>query len=153
MKKETINYFLFIATFIVSIINLGFSLPRKCWDMDIDYLGVIIGILAVLVTILIGLQLYNYIFARENVKLIVNEEIQRMVRDYEHVSEARYKVFSGYDFIVSDFNAPKIIDSIMDALKEIGQCENTIMKDYALRDTMEEAHVFLSSDKDQGTVL
>lgn len=146
MKKEHIYFYLFIATFIVSFVSLGFSLPRESWCTGVDYLGVIVGILAVLVTILIGLQLYNYIFARENIQQIVDTEIQKMVKDYEHVTEARNMVFSGYDFIVSDFNAAKIIDRIMEALKEIEQCENTTMKSYTLRDTMEEAHVFLSSD-------
>ena len=146
MKKEHIYFYLVLATFIVSFVSLGISLSRNNRCTGFDYLGVIVGILAVLVTILIGLQLYNYIFVRENIQQIVDAEIQKMVKDYEHVTEARNKVFSAYDFLVTDFNAPKIIDRIMEALKEIEQCENATMKSYTLRDTMEEAHVFLSSN-------
>lgn len=54
MKKEHIYLFLVIATFIVSFVSLGFSLPRDLSDVSVDYLGVIVAILAVLVTILIG---------------------------------------------------------------------------------------------------
>ena len=43
MKKEHIYFFLVIATFIVSFVSLGISLPRCDWSNGIDYLGVIVG--------------------------------------------------------------------------------------------------------------
>ena len=94
-----------------------------------DYLGVIVGILAVLVTILIGLQLYNYIFAKENIKQIIDEEIRKMGKDFEHVTSAHEKMLGGYDFVVTDYCNEKIVDSIMMALKDLIECENSKMRD------------------------
>lgn len=67
MKKDHIIYYKFFATFVVSFINLGVSCGREEWRNGMDYLGVVVCILALLVTVLIGLQLYNYIYARENI--------------------------------------------------------------------------------------
>lgn len=74
MKKEHILYYAIFASFLVSLVSLGISVPRNPEDLGIDYLGVIVGILSVLVTVLVGLQLYNYIYAQENIKQIVNQQ-------------------------------------------------------------------------------
>lgn len=144
MKKEQIYFFLVLATFIVSFVSLGFSLPRCEWSNGMDYLGVIVGILAVLVTILIGLQLYNYIFARENIKQIIEEEIRKMGKDFEHVTSAHEKMLAGYDFVVTDYCNEKIADSIMMALKDLTECDNPKMRDSSIDYIMVECHKFVS---------
>lgn len=143
MKKEHIYFYLVLATFIVSFVSLGFSLPRVEWSNGIDYLGVIVGILAVLVTVLIGLQLYNYIFARENLKQIIDGEVIKMIKDYEHVTAAHDKVHDGYDYIVTRFVNEKITDAIMTSIKELEHCENPAMKSNCLDYVMKESHSFL----------
>lgn len=140
MKKEHIYLLLVIATFIVSFVILGFSLPRDLSDVSVDYIGVIVAILAVLVTILIGLQLYNYIFARENIKQIVDEEIRKMLQDYGHTTDARDCMFNGFEFVVFDYNCPKITDAIMKALQEVAKCESIEMRQQTLDYIMKEAH-------------
>ena len=144
MRKEQIYFFLVLATFIVSFVSLGFSLPRCEWSNGIDYLGVIVCILAVLVTVLIGLQLYNYIFARENIKQIIDEEIRKMVKDFEHVTSAHEKMLGGYDFVVTDYCNEKIADSIMMALKDLIECGNPKMRDSSIDYVMVECHKFVS---------
>ena len=105
-----------------------------------DYLGVIVGILALLVTVLIGLQLYNYIYARENISSMMNEAIRKMVMDYEHITKARDTLMNSYDFVVVDYNAAKIADGIMEALKETNKCGNVEMKNNSLNHIMDDAH-------------
>lgn len=143
MKKEHIYFFLVFATFIVSFVSLGISLPRCDWDNGMDYLGVIVAILAVLVTVLIGLQLYNYIFARENIKQIVDGEIQKMVKDYELVTQAHDNILEGYEFVVSDYCNEKIVNAIMSALQCLTKCDNINMKNSCLDYVMNESHRFI----------
>lgn len=140
MKKDHIIYFMFFATFVVSFVSLGMSCGREEWRNGIDYLGIIVGILAMLVTVLIGLQLYNYIYARENISSMMNEAIRKMVTDYEHITKARDTLMNSYDFVVVDYNAAKITDGIMEALKETNKCENAEMKWNLLDHIMEDAH-------------
>ncbi len=128
-----------IISLFVSIIVLVNYCPTQ--NLRFDYLGVIVGILALLVTVLIGLQLYNYIFARENVKLIVDDQIRRMVSDYEHISKARDNVYEGFEFVVNDYVNEKITDHIIAALQELDRCENADMKEHCLEFVMKEAHL------------
>lgn len=132
MKKDHIIYFLFFATFVVSFVSLGMSCGRNEWMNGMDYLGVIVGILALLVTVLIGLQLYNYIYARENIESVMNDAIRKMVTDYEYITKARDTLMNSYDFVVVDYNAAKIADGVMEALKLTNACGNIEMKKNSL---------------------
>lgn len=153
MKKEHIYFFLVLATFIVSFISLGISLPRCDWSNDMDYLGVIVGILAVLVTVLIGLQLYNYIYARENIKQIIDEQIRNMLQDYGHTTDARDCLQNGFELVVSDFDCPRITDAIMKALQEVAKCESAEMRQQTLDYIMNEAHKLCTEySKDERTI-
>lgn len=142
MKKEHIVFFIIFATFLVSFVSLGISCYRAGENLAFDYLGVIVGILALLVTVLIGLQLYNYIYARENIKQIVNEEIRKMVDDYGHLTKAKDYTIDGYDYIVTRYINEKIMDCLMKALQEIVQCENLEMRKHGIEYVMNEAHHF-----------
>ncbi len=69
--KQFIRYTQFIVSIIaitLSIIAICVSYPRSA-DSNLDYIGIIVGILGVLVAILIGWQLYNAL----NLKELVNQ--------------------------------------------------------------------------------
>lgn len=140
MKKEHIVFFVIFATFLVSFVSLGISCYRTEVDLDLDYMGVIVGLLALLVTVLIGLQLYNYIFARENIKLIVEEQVKKMIEDYEQVTKAKDFLIEGFEFVVDNYVNEKITDHIIKSLQELDKCQNEIMKEHCLDYVMEEAH-------------
>lgn len=142
MKKEHIVFYVVFATFLVSFVSLGISCYRAGNYLSFDYLGLIVGILAMLVTVLIGLQLYNYIYARENIKQIVNEEIRKMVNDYAHLTRAKDYTTDGYDYIVTRYINEKIMDFFMKALQEIIKCENLEMRKHGIEYVMNEAHQF-----------
>ena len=136
MKKEHIVLYIVFATFLVSFVSLGISCYRAENNLSFDYLGLIVGILALLVTVLIGLQLYNYIYARENIKQIVNEEIRKMVDDYDHLTRARDYTTDGFDYIVTRYINEKIMDRFMKALQEIIKCENLEMRRHGIEYVM-----------------
>lgn len=69
--NQFMKYFQFIVSTVaitLSIIAICVSYPRSA-DFNLDYIGIIVGILGVLVAILIGWQLYNAL----NLKELVNQ--------------------------------------------------------------------------------
>lgn len=150
MKKEHIVYYMFFATFVVSFVSLGMSCGREEWRNGMDYLGIIVGILALLVTVLIGLQLYNYIYARETIESMMNEAIRKMEADYKHITKARDMITNSYQFVVMEYNAAKIADGIMEALKETKKCGNVEMRKSSLEYIMNEAHGLCNNKSGNG---
>ena len=66
--NKTERYIIYVAiviSFTFSIISLCSSLPRTS---GLDYIGVIVGILSLLVTILIGWQITNYFMLEKRAK-------------------------------------------------------------------------------------
>lgn len=63
------GFILSILSIILSILVICFSLPRT--ELSFDYLGLITGILGVLVTVLIGWNIYAVIdFRQEKQRLV-----------------------------------------------------------------------------------
>lgn len=60
MKKEHIPYYISILSLIVSGIAIGVSFYRT-EKLSMDYMGVIVGILSLLVTVLLGWNIYTVI--------------------------------------------------------------------------------------------
>lgn len=63
--EKYIIYATLVISFTFSIISLCSSLPRTS---GLDYIGVIVGILSLLVTILIGWQITNYFMLEKRTK-------------------------------------------------------------------------------------
>ena len=128
-----------VVSLIISVLVLVNYCPTQ--GLNFDYIGVIVGILALLVTVLIGLQWYNYIYAREDIKRIIDEQVRNMISDYEQVTKARDNIIDGYEYVVSDFVNEKIVDHIIKAIQELEKCENVDMKTHCLDFVMDEAHL------------
>lgn len=73
MKKflRYIQTILSVIAIILSIIALCVTYPRTT-DSSLDYIGIIVGILGILVAILIGWQLYNALNLKELISQIEN---------------------------------------------------------------------------------
>ena len=140
MKSKIIQNTITIVALVISIISLCVACFRNEAVLGFDYIGVIVGILAVLVTVLIGLQLYNFIYAREQVKNIVDQQIRSMTIDYEHVSKSRDCVQNGFDFVVAGYKTERIAEALIKALSEIVKCKNPDMKQQSLDYVMDVAH-------------
>lgn len=55
----------------------------RCDPMEADWMSVLIGILAILVTALIGLQIYNVIYLEKRVKKVVDEKLKEGFSEFE----------------------------------------------------------------------
>lgn len=81
MKKQIISTFLSIITIAIGLISITISIFALCIsayrpsDLNFDYIGVIVGVLSFLVTIVLGWQIYNYISLRFEMEKIINEKI------------------------------------------------------------------------------
>lgn len=78
--KNWINSVISIVAFIISIIAIAKINPTQV--IDFDYLGVIIGVLSFLVTLLIGYQIYTVINVKEELKEVrkAREEIENQMQ-------------------------------------------------------------------------
>ena len=127
-----------IVALVVSMIVLVNYCPTQ--GITFDYMGVIVGILSLLVTMLIGQQLYSYIYARENIRNIMNEAISKVESDYKHATAARDILSNRFVVVVSEYDCARIADCIMNALDEVMKCDNTDIRHSTLDNIMGEAH-------------
>ena len=77
MKTNKLSLLVSIFAIVLSVIAISVSLPR--FDMSFDYLGLITGILGVLVTVLLGWNIYtmfDYRQERQNLKAYFDEQKQ-----------------------------------------------------------------------------
>lgn len=75
--ERIVVYISVAVSFAMSIISLCNSLPRT---NGIDYIGVIVGILSLLVTLLIGWQLVNYFVVEKRMRGYA----QKLIGKYRH---------------------------------------------------------------------
>ena len=77
MKTNKLSLLVSIFAIVLSVIAISVSLPR--FDMSFDYLGLITGILGVLVTVLLGWNIYtmfDFRQERQNLKAYFDEQKQ-----------------------------------------------------------------------------
>lgn len=75
--EKYIIYATLVISFTFSIVSLCSSLPRTS---GLDYIGVIVGILSLLVTILIGWQITNYFMLEKRTKAYA----ERLIKQYSY---------------------------------------------------------------------
>jgi uncharacterized membrane protein YgaE (UPF0421/DUF939 family) len=89
--KSWINSVISIVAFIISIIAIAKINPTQV--IDFDYLGVIIGVLSFLVTLLIGYQIYTVINVKEELKEVrkAREEIDNQMQKIANKLSGEFK--------------------------------------------------------------
>lgn len=78
-----------IAAIICSVVAICVSLPSAP-NLGMDYIGVIIGILSLLVTMLIGWQIYNVITIDKKIRDEVNKAKGSFVKEIEVIKDSSY---------------------------------------------------------------
>ena len=76
--KDSLSYSALIISIIISITSLSIVAPRSK-TLDFDYIGVIIGLLSLIVTVLIGWQIYSTI----NIKNLISKEVDDKLKGFE----------------------------------------------------------------------
>lgn len=75
-KKENIS----IAISILALFTAILAVVR-CEPIIVDWLGILVGILALLVTVLIGWQIYNVVYLDHKIKKLVREDMRNVQTD------------------------------------------------------------------------
>lgn len=78
-----------IAAIICSVVAICVSLPSVP-ELGIDYIGVIVGILSLLVTMLIGWQIYNVITIDKKIRDEVNKAKSSFIKEIEVIKDSSY---------------------------------------------------------------
>ena len=78
-----------IAAIICSVVAICVSLPSAP-EVGIDYIGVIVGILSLLVTMLIGWQIWNVIAIDKKIRNEVNKARSSFVKETEVIKDSSY---------------------------------------------------------------
>lgn len=78
-----------IAAIICSVVAICVSLPSAP-ELGIDYIGVIVGILSLLVTMLIGWQIWNVIAIDKKIRNEVNKARSSFVKETEVIKDSSY---------------------------------------------------------------
>lgn len=73
---EIVNFIVCLMAIVLSIIAICRTCCRTV-ELDFDYLGIIVGVLAILVTFLVGWNIYSAIDAKEKIKFY-QDEIDRL---------------------------------------------------------------------------
>lgn len=101
--KDSLSYSALSISIIISIVSLSIVAPRSK-ALDFDYIGVIIGLLSLIVTILIGWQIYSTI----NIKNLISKEIENRLKGFEKGS-LQAIVNSQYVIIMREYKINKTL--------------------------------------------
>lgn len=107
--KEVIIYIIVLASLIMSIFSLCNSLPRTD---GLDYIGVIVGILSLLVTILIGWQITNYFMLEKRTRAYA----EKLIEQYSYSVDC-YAIALTAVIPYQQHNTEMGIDTSMQAIK------------------------------------
>ena len=129
-KFHSMTVMFSIVGIITGFIALTFAVPRDPTQLAIDYLGVIVSILAIFATLLLGMQLYN---------------VFKLKEDAEQVNEAK-KLIEGYSKKV-EYLSDKIENLSKQTIKV--KEEISTLSDIA-SDLMEKSEHALYSDSEDG---
>lgn len=101
-KDRYIPYTISIVAIIIAIIALAISLPRLLWtdkfgnvDFGFDYLGVIVALLALMVTLMVGWNIWQTIISREEVRKI--DAVRKRLDKLEVNIEAQRDMFKKHN--------------------------------------------------------
>ncbi len=72
-RKLRLSCIMVVLSLVFSIISLCRTFPRDCESSGFDYIGVIVAVFSILVTILVGWNIYTALEIGKDMKMIKNE--------------------------------------------------------------------------------
>lgn len=133
MKKEHIPYYISALSLVISGIAIGVSFYRT-EELDMDYMGVIVGILSLLVTALLGWNIYSVINTKEEIKqidwkinkkaTIIEDKLKKEITD--NSNETRKSVME--NFILDEITLAKCYSQTNDWYKVIALMKNILLR-------------------------
>ena len=178
MQNKTLSYISLGASMValtVSIIVLVNYCPTQ--NLQFDYMGVIVGILAILVTALIGAQVGQYLFVDRKIESIskpisriIARKVAAEVAHRQTPELAKAAALDAIDHIVSDFSLimksqdllyraknnymfseyMSAIDNIFEAIAIFVQCKNNKMPEPSITEAFRYLEIAFDKCKSHG---
>lgn len=147
------NTIITILTFYAAVITtilLCIGCPRNInQELGFDYIGAIVGILALMVALLLGWQIANFFMSKDYIKEMIDEKVGELANDYINVLETRTRAEKHLDYIVVDYDEPAIIEDCLSAIEKTNTFMDNRLKKYAIDDTLRTLQGILNqNDKD-----
>ena len=89
--KTVFSIILSIVAFFLAFVAIAVAAPSH--DVNFDYLGVVVGVLSFIVTLLIGYQIYTLINVKEELKEVLKakNEMDKKLQDKANILTDEYK--------------------------------------------------------------
>jgi hypothetical protein len=129
-----------IAAIIFSIMAICVSCPREL-DLGFDYQGVIVGILSLLVTMLIGWQIYNLFMLKSEMEKRMEEILNDKLRKLNHIVTGYTKARLSNALFCKE--EPESLDNIFDAIEDIIQGDGIDPENMALNCAIDKIHAYI----------
>lgn len=125
-KRNAISIFLSGIAFAFSIISLGVACYRTD-NLGFDYLGVIVGILAILVAILMAWQLYKYSAWKETINEVLNTALDKSTKDYTSYMKSITQIYTR-SMVIDNSKSAFLFDTAIESLNELSRNGNEVLK-------------------------
>lgn len=125
-KRNAISIFLSGIAFAFSIISLGVACYRTD-NLGFDYLGVIVGILAILVTILMAWQLYKYSAWKDTINEVLYTALDKSTKDYTSYMKSITQIYTR-SMVIDNSKSAFLFDTAIESLNELSRNGNEVLK-------------------------
>lgn len=115
-----------IIAFVFSIISLGVACYRTD-NLGFDYLGVIVGILAILVTILMAWQLYKYSAWKETINEVLYTALDKSTKDYTSYMKSITQIYTR-SMVIDNSKSAFLFDTAIESLHGLSRNGNEVLK-------------------------
>lgn len=132
-KRNALVIVLSVVGITAGITTLALSAPRDVSDYGFDYIGVIVTILSALITLLVGMQLYNALRLKEDADEV--SKAKEHVDKYAEMIDALKKQAEGISEMIDELNVKtEVLEEDIQPLNEIIRELQDKMKRAVLKD-------------------
>ena len=125
-KRNALSLILSVIAFVFSIISLGVACYRTD-NLGFDYLGVIVGILAILVTILMAWQLYKYSAWKDTINEVLYTALDKSTKDYTSYMKSITQIYTR-SMVIDNSKSAFLFDTAIESLNELSRNGNEVLK-------------------------
>ncbi len=125
-KRNALSLILSVIAFVFSIISLGVACYRTD-NLGFDYLGVIVGILAILVTILMAWQLYKYSAWKDTINEVLYTALDKSTKDYTSYMKSITQIYTR-SMVIDNSKSAFLFDTAIESLHELSKNSNDVLK-------------------------
>ena len=124
-KAHLISYLAIVFSFLALV-----SVHSHFLTFNMTDAGFIVNVLSILVTVLIGWNILNYMQFKDSMKKIAQEEVKSVTEDYKAILNG-LTMLNGKNAMLAG-NFAYLIDNSFDALQKISDCKNEELSKFAI---------------------